>query len=164
MWLKRATPQNIVIGGAAGALPPVVAWAAASGAAPAEAWLLFLIIFVWTPPHFWALALYREGDYGRAGVPMMPNVKGEASTRRQIFAYSVLVAIAGVSPYAFGFAGLAYAAVAAAFGAGFLMLAWRVLTAEEGAKGEAKQLFGFSILYLFVLFAAMLVEDVARLV
>jgi protoheme IX farnesyltransferase len=163
MWLKRITPQNIVIGGAAGALPPVVAWAAASGTAPAEAWLLFLIIFLWTPPHFWALALYREGDYGRAGVPMMPNVKGEKSTRRQIFAYTILVVLAGVSPYAFGFAGLVYLAAAAAFGAGFMLLAFRVLRADEGAKGEAKQLFAFSILYLFVLFAAMLAEDVARL-
>ena len=159
MWLKRTTPQNIVIGGAAGALPPVVAWAAISGTAPVEAWILFAIIFLWTPPHFWALALYREGDYARAGVPMMPNVAGEASTRRQIFAYSIALVAAGVAPFAAGFGGYAYLAASSAFGAGLLMLAWRVLTAPARSKDAAKQLFAFSILYLFALFAALLVED-----
>ncbi len=159
MWLKRTTPQNIVIGGAAGALPPVVAWAAISGTAPLEAWILFAIIFLWTPPHFWALALYREGDYARAGVPMMPNVAGEASTRRQIFAYSIALVAAGVAPFAAGFGGYAYLAISSAFGAGLLMLAWRVLIAPARSKDAAKQLFAFSILYLFALFAALLVED-----
>ena len=160
MWLKRATPQNIVIGGAAGALPPVVAWAAAAGTAPIEAWVLFAIIFLWTPPHFWALALYRESDYARAGVPMMPNVAGEASTRRQILAYSVALVLAGVAPFVAGFGGYAYLAISSAFGAGFLMLAWRVLKAPPRSKDEAKQLFAFSILYLFALFAALLIEDI----
>jgi protoheme IX farnesyltransferase len=159
MWLKRATPQNIVIGGAAGALPPVVAWAAATGTAPVEAWILFAIIFLWTPPHFWALALYRESDYARAGVPMMPNVAGEASTRRQIFAYSIALVLAGVAPFAAGFGGYAYLAVSSAFGAGLLMIAWRVLKAAPRSKDEAKQLFAFSILYLFALFEALLIED-----
>jgi protoheme IX farnesyltransferase len=163
MWLKRSTPQNIVIGGAAGALPPVVAWAAASGSAPLNAWILFLIIFLWTPPHFWALALYREGDYARAGVPMMPNVAGEDSTRKQIFGYAIMLAIAGISPYATGLGGLVYLAVSSAFGAGFLVLAWRVLKAPPKSKEAPKQLFAFSILYLFALFAALLVEDIYSL-
>ncbi len=160
MWLKRSTPQNIVIGGAAGALPPVVAWAAITGAAPLDAWILFAIIFLWTPPHFWALALYRESDYARAGVPMMPNVAGEASTRKQILAYSIVLVAAGIAPFATGLGGLAYLAISSAFGAGLLVIAWRLLKAPPRSKEAAKQLFAFSILYLFVLFAALLVEDV----
>ncbi len=163
MWLKRITPQNIVIGGAAGALPPVVAWAAASGTAPLDAWILFAIIFLWTPPHFWALALYREGDYARAGIPMMPNVAGEASTRKLIFGYAIILVICGIAPYATGLGGEAYLAISSAFGAGFLMLAWRVLKAPPGSKDAAKQLFAFSILYLFALFAALLAEDLFAL-
>jgi len=163
MWLKRLTPQNIVIGGAAGALPPVVAWAAASGTAPPDAWLLFAIIFLWTPPHFWALALYREGDYARAGVPMMPNVAGEASTKKQIFIYSLILVVAGLAPYATGLGGVVYLAIASAFGAGFLMLSWRVLKSAPRAKEAPKQLFAFSILYLFALFAALLIEDIYAL-
>ena len=104
MWLKRSTPQNIVIGGAAGALPPVIGWAAATNAIGIESLVLFLIIFLWTPPHFWALALFKVGDYAAAGIPMMPNVAGEASTRRQIFVYSLLLAPVGVLPWALGFA------------------------------------------------------------
>ncbi len=159
MWLKRTTPQNIVIGGVAGALPPVVAWAAVTGAAPADAWILFAIIFLWTPPHFWALALYRESDYARAGVPMMPNVAGEASTRKQIFAYSIALVASGVAPFIAGFGGYAYLAISSAFGAGLLAIAWRVLKAAPRSKEEPKQLFAFSILYLFALFAALLIED-----
>ncbi len=162
MWLKRTTPQNIVIGGAAGALPPVVAWAAASGAAPLDAWILFAIIFLWTPPHFWALALYREGDYERAGVPMMPNVKGEAATRRQIFAYALLLALACALPFVAGMAGPLYIAVATASGALFLWLSFRLLTSEAGAKAPAKRLFTFSIVHLFAIFAAILAEDLIR--
>ncbi len=160
MWLKRSTPQNIVIGGAAGALPPVVAWAAASGAAPLDAWILFAIIFLWTPPHFWALALYREGDYARAGVPMMPNVAGEESTKKQILGYSVILAVGGVAPYVTGLGGLVYLAVSSAFGAGFVLLAWRVFKSALRSKDAPKQLFAFSILYLFAIFAALLIEDV----
>ncbi len=163
MWLKRTTPQNIVIGGAAGALPPVVAWAAASGTAPLDAWILFAIIFLWTPPHFWALALYREGDYARAGIPMMPNVAGEQSTKRQIFGYAIILAIAGLAPYATGLGDLVFLAISSAFGAGIVILAWRVLKSPLRAKEPAKQLFTFSILYLFALFAALLVEDLFSL-
>ncbi|MEX0644225.1 MAG: heme o synthase [Parvularculaceae bacterium] len=162
MWLKRLTPQNIVIGGAAGALPPVVGWAAASGAAPFEAWLLFLIIFLWTPAHFWALALFREGDYARAGVPMMPNAKGRDVTRRQIFLYALLTAAAGLAPTLFGFAGWFYGAVAAIAGAAFVHLAWRVRTIGDADDRPAKRLFGFSIAYLFALFAALLAEMLVR--
>ena len=161
MWLKRSTPQNIVIGGAAGALPPVVGWAAASGAAPLEAWVLFAIIFLWTPPHFWALALYKRGDYERAGVPMMPVVKGEASTRRQIFIYALVLALSGLAPFLIGMAGYFYLAVSTIFGAGFVWLSWRVFREPDGEYGTAKKLFGFSILFLFALFAALLVEALA---
>ncbi|MFQ5561952.1 MAG: heme o synthase [Parvularculaceae bacterium] len=163
MWLKRATPQNIVIGGAAGALPPVVGWAAASGAAPLEAWILFLIIFLWTPPHFWALALYKQSDYARAGVPMMPVVKGERATRRQILVYALLLAATGIAPFAVGMAGPFYLAAAAAMGAGMV---WRALAVAREGEGEiraAKKLFAFSIFYLFSLFAALLVETMAGL-
>lgn len=158
MWLKRATPQNIVIGGAAGALPPVVGWAAVTGAAPLEAWVLFAIIFLWTPPHFWALSLYRRGDYERAGIPMMPVVKGETSTRRQIFAYSIVLVLSGLAPFAIGMSSYLYLGVALALGGVFLQRAWGVLRAEEGEYRAAKKLFSFSILYLFALFATILIE------
>lgn len=160
MWLKRATPQNIVIGGAAGALPPVVGWAAAGGSAPLEAWILFGVIFLWTPPHFWALSLYKRGDYERAGVPMMPVVKGEASTKRQIFAYALLLAASGVAPFFVGMAGYLYLVVSAALGAVFVWLSWRVLRTGEREYGPAKKLFRFSLLYLFAIFAALLIETV----
>jgi protoheme IX farnesyltransferase len=159
MWLKRVTPQNIVIGGAAGALPPVVGWAAVSGDAPLAAWTLFLIVFLWTPPHFWALSLYRESDYARADIPMMPVVKGERSTRRQIFAYAILLALAALGPFTVGIAGQAYLAAASAGSAAFLFLSFRLLTAESGSKAEAKTLFAYSLLYLFALFAVLLAED-----
>ena len=163
MWLKRLTPQNIVIGGAAGALPPVVGWAAVSGAAPLEAWVLFAIIFLWTPPHFWALALYKRGDYEAAGIPMMPVVKGEASTRRQIFAYALILAASGVAPYIIGMASIAYLGVALALGSAFVWLSWRVMRAEKDDYGPAKKLFGFSIVYLFAIFATILIERVVAI-
>ena len=163
MWLKRLTPQNIVIGGAAGALPPVVGWAAAANAAPLEPWVLFAVIFLWTPPHFWALALYKRGDYERAGVPMMPVAKGEASTRKQIFAYALILAATGLAPFLLGFAGYLYLAVSTALGAGFVWLSWKVLRAPEGDYGSAKKLFGFSILYLFGVFATILIEHLTGL-
>ncbi|MEO1252002.1 MAG: heme o synthase [Pseudomonadota bacterium] len=158
IWLKRLTPQNIVIGGAAGALPPVVGWAAITGTAPLEAWILFAIIFLWTPPHFWALALFKEGDYARAGVPMMPVVKGAASTRRQIFAYSIVLALSGVAPFFVGMAGGLYLAAALGLGAWFIVAAWRVLKAAADDKKPAIDLFKFSILYLFALFAVIPAE------
>jgi protoheme IX farnesyltransferase len=211
MWLKRTTPQNIVIGGLAGALPPAVGWAAASGTTPLNAWLLVAIIFVWTPPHFWALSLLTKGDYERAGVPMMPVVRGEASTRAQILAYSLVLAPLGLAPAFTGLGGPLYLAVATLGGAGFVVLAARLafpshpslpslpfmgrdsdaqrrrvgvpeasagvgddpdsptLTASRsslpmmGRDGYAKALFGFSILYLTLLFAALLVEHVGGL-
>ena len=160
MWLKRATPQNIVIGGAAGAFPPMIGEAAVSGTIGIETIVLFLIIFLWTPPHFWALALVKSGDYARAGIPMMPTVAGPDSTRRQIFAYTLLLVPAGLAPVALGFGGLAYAVVSILSGAAVLALAAQVLVHRNGepAARAAQHLFAFSILYLFLLFAALLAE------
>lgn len=159
MWLKRTTPQNIVIGGAAGAFPPMVGWAAATGGIGVEAILLFLIIFFWTPPHFWALSLWRAGDYARAGIPMLPVVAGFAETRRQILLYALVLAPVGTSPWLMGYTGLMYGAVSVAGGAMMMALAWQVKR-TQGAGGEAaaKRLFTFSILYLFLLFAVLLVD------
>jgi protoheme IX farnesyltransferase len=160
MWLKRLTPQNIVIGGAAGALPPVIAQAAVTGSVGVDSLVLFAIIFIWTPPHFWALALVKSKDYERAGIPMMPNVAGPDSTRRRIVLYTILLVPAGLAPVALGFGGLVYAAAAATGGLSMLGLAIRVLRHRvgEGAARAAQHLFGFSILYLFALFAALLAE------
>jgi len=165
MWLKRRTPQNIVIGGAAGALPPAIGWAAATGSIAAEPILLFLIIFFWTPPHFWALSLYRIEDYARASVPMLPVVAGEAETRRQIMLYSLLLAPLGATPWLLGYAGALYGVLALVAGALLVALAVRVL-AEPRRQAEnrhlaSKQLFGFSILYLFLLFAVLLIDRMA---
>jgi protoheme IX farnesyltransferase len=161
MWLKRWTPQNIVIGGAAGALPPVIGWVAATGSLALEPILLFAIIFFWTPPHFWALSLYRTEDYARAGIPMLPVVAGARETRRQIVLYTLLLAPLGVAPWLFGYAGLSYGVVALATGAVMIALALRVRAEEGGAHAASKQLFGFSILYLFLLFAMLLVDHLA---
>jgi protoheme IX farnesyltransferase len=164
MWLKRATPQNIVIGGAAGAFPPMIGWAAATGGIGVESVLLFLVIFFWTPPHFWALSLYRAGDYARAGVPMLPVVAGAAETRRQILRYSVVLLPVGLSPWAFGHAGLLYGVVAGAAGAAMVALAVRVLRERDGAGDHAaKHLFAFSILYLVLVFAALLTEGLGAM-
>jgi heme o synthase len=157
-WLKRTTPQNIVIGGAAGALPPVVGWAAATGEVGLEPLVLFLIIFLWTPPHFWALALNRTDDYARAGVPMLPVVAGRAATTRQILTYSGLLALASELPWAIGFAGTMYGEIAAICGAIFLLLAARLNRSVEADRRTAQRLFVFSIAYLFVLFATLLVD------
>jgi heme o synthase len=159
-WLKRRTPQNIVIGGAAGALPPMIGWAAVTSSISWEGVALFLIIFLWTPPHFWALALYRSRDYARAGIPMMPNVRGAAHTRLQILLYTAATALAGFLPVLLGFARYGYTAAAALLGGGFLFCAWRVYRSREGADPDraCRQLFAFSILYLFALFGALWVE------
>ncbi len=157
MWLKRSTPQNIVIGGAAGALPPVIGWAAATGTLAVEPVLLFLIIFFWTPPHFWALSLYRSDDYARAGIPMLPVVAGAAETRRQILLYTLILAPLGAAPWLLGFAGAAYGVAAAAIGVVLIALALRVHNERQGYRAS-KQLFGFSILYLFLLFAMLLID------
>jgi protoheme IX farnesyltransferase len=157
VWLKRSTPQNIVIGGAAGALPPMIGWAAASGTLALEPTLLFLIIFFWTPPHFWALSLYRVEDYVRAGIPMLPVVAGEQETRRQILLYTLILAPLGVAPWLLGYAGWAYGVAALTLGACMITLALRVWR-ERSGHTASKQLFGFSILYLFALFAMLLVD------
>jgi len=156
IWLKRSTPQNIVIGGAAGAFPPMIGWAAATGSVGLESIFLFLIIFLWTPPHFWALALCRAGDYERAGVPMLPVVAGTQETIRQIRMYSLVLIPVGIAPWLIGAASVVYGVTAALAGALLLALAWRV---RSGGR-EAKALFGYSILYLFVLFAMLLVDHV----
>jgi protoheme IX farnesyltransferase len=157
-WLKRTTPHNIVIGGAAGALPPVVGWVAATGQIGLEPLTLFLIIFLWTPPHFWALALNRADDYARAGVPMLPIVAGRAATTRQILIYSGLLALASELPWAIGLAGTVYGAIAAICGALFLLLAVQLNRSFGPDRRSAHRLFVFSIAYLFVLFAALLVD------
>jgi protoheme IX farnesyltransferase len=159
MWLKRRTPQNIVIGGAAGALPPVIGWAAVTGSIDVAPLVLFAIIFMWTPPHFWALGLFREGDYAAAGVPMLPVTHGARETRKQILLYSLILVPLGLVPLFLGFAHAVYGVTAAVLGALFLFYAvqlWR-----RPSDRRAGKLFGFSILYLFALFAALLIESVA---
>jgi protoheme IX farnesyltransferase len=156
--LKRSTPQNIVIGGAAGALPPVIGWAAATGDVGLEPLALFLIIFLWTPPHFWALALNRTDDYARAGVPMLPVVAGRAATTRQMLIYGALLVLASELPWVLGFAGAVYGAIAAICGALFLLLARQLNRSIEADRRAAHRLFVFSIVYLFVLFAALLID------
>lgn len=163
MWLKRRTPQNIVIGGAAGAFPPMIGWAAVTGTVSVESVLLFLIIFMWTPPHFWALALYRCRDYERVGVPMLPVVAGLDETRRQILIYALLLVPLAITPALIGLGGVAYLGVSSVLGVAFLTLAFKVYRVREGREADhaAKQLFGFSILYLFLLFAVLLAEQLA---
>jgi protoheme IX farnesyltransferase len=166
MWLKRSTPQNIVIGGAAGAFPPMIGWAAVTGNITLAPVLMFLIIFFWTPPHFWALGLLKSDDYARAKVPMLPVVAGPDETRKQILIYSLILAPTGLAPTIAGFAGWIYGAVALVCGALFLQLAWRVYRERTGAAAAtaAKRLFAFSLLYVFVLFAALLADNLlARL-
>ena len=166
MTLKRWTPQNIVIGGAAGALPPLIGWAGATGGISAGALALFLFIFLWTPPHFWALALCRAGDYERVGVPMLPNVVGPVKTCRQILAYSLLLVASSFGALLIPGVGLLYAAVAAVCGAIFLRRAFALFAlreAEEGPRRKAAMaLFHFSILYMFLLFAALLAQTLVN--
>jgi protoheme IX farnesyltransferase len=157
-WLKRRTPQNIVIGGAAGALPPVIGWAAATGEVGVEPLILFLIIFLWTPPHFWALSLNRAEEYARAGVPMLPVVAGRAATTRLILVYSLLLVPIALLPWALGFAGTIYAATAVICGAIFLVPAFRLRRSSDTDRRDASHLFVFSIFYLSLLFAALLAD------
>ena len=183
LLLKRRTPQNIVIGGAAGAFPPVIGWAAVTGEAPWQAWLLFLIIFLWTPPHSWALALYSAGDYAKAGIPMMPVARGAKSTRLQILIYTLIFVPVAIAPAFLGLGGVVYLAVSVAGGLFFLALAfrlWRSRAGDQPDKAEAvgreaalydvraeakpaRNLFAFSILYLMALFSALLVEQLPGL-
>nr|WP_298916841.1 heme o synthase [uncultured Algimonas sp.] len=174
MWLKRSTPQNIVIGGAAGAFPPMVAYAAVTGTVTLDSALLFLIIFFWTPPHFWALALYKQTDYGRVGIPMMPNVKGAARTRTEILVYSLLLFGLTLLPWWTGLGGTLYGVAAVGLGAVFVGLAWRVFRSQAGDKPSdadagalyavrsgnqaARNLFAYSILYLFAIFGMLTVD------
>lgn len=158
MWLKRSTPQNIVIGGAAGAFPPMIGWAAVTGSLSLEPILLFAIIFIWTPPHFWALALYRTEDYARAGIPMLPVVAGEVVTRRHILLYTLLLVPVGIAPWPLGFAGVMYGVTSVVTGAIMLWLAWQVFRERRPVERACRNLFAFSILYLFLLFAVLLVE------
>jgi protoheme IX farnesyltransferase len=158
IWLKRRTAQNIVIGGAAGALPPVVGWAAATGTVGLEPLILFLIIFLWTPPHFWALSLNRMDEYARAGVPMLPVVAGKAATARRILTYSVLLVPTTVLPWALGYCGMIYGATTVIGGTAFIVLAAQLSRSRGTDRRAAHRLFGFSISYLFLLFAALLVD------
>jgi heme o synthase len=160
MWLKRATPQNIVIGGAAGAFPPMIGWAAVSGTLTLESAALFLIIFLWTPPHFWALALYKQGDYGAAGIPMLPNVAGEQATKLQILLYSLVLAVSTFAPVYLGVAGTIYGVVAAVTGASLILLSWRLFRTRESVamRRSARALFAYSLSYLFVIFLALLTD------
>jgi protoheme IX farnesyltransferase len=160
MWLKRWTPQNIVIGGAAGAVPPMIGWAAATGEVSLESFVLFLIIFMWTPPHFWALALLRTKDYARAGVPMLPVTHGADATRTQILVYAILLGPLGMVPAIIGLGGLLYTATASVLGSLFVVMALDCYRKREGEEADraAKHLFAYSVLYLFLLFAVLLVE------
>jgi protoheme IX farnesyltransferase len=155
VWLKPRTPQNIVIGGAAGAFPPLIGWVAATGHVETLPVLLFLLIFFWTPPHFWALALFMEADYEAAGIPMLPNVAGEAATRRQIVLYTLPMAVCALAPPVVGLAGTLYAGVAVVLTCAFFLLALRVWRRLPGAE---RSLFKYSILYLFALFAALVLD------
>ena len=161
LWLKRRTPQNIVIGGAAGAFPPMIGWAAVTGEIALMPVLLFLLIFFWTPPHFWALALYRQKDYANVGVPMLPVVKGSDTTRRHILGYSLLLAAVSLLPTLVGTAGWLYLAAAAALSGVLVRDAWRLL--RTASDREAMRLFKFSILYLFGLFLALVLDHALRL-
>jgi heme o synthase len=168
MWLKRRTPQNIVIGGAAGAFPPVIGWAAVTGSVDLVPLLLFAIVFVWTPPHFWSLALFANADYRRAGVPMLPVVAGARATRRQIVLYTLVLVPLSLAPWLIGFSGLVYGLAAIVLGVGFLVGVWRVATDRQDASGvsltndaPARAAFKYSILYLFALFAALAVDRLA---
>jgi protoheme IX farnesyltransferase len=163
MWLKRSTPQNIVIGGAAGAFPPMIGWAAVTGTVSIESCLLFLIIFLWTPPHFWALALYKQSDYGAAGIPMLPNVAGEAATKLQILLYSLILVATTLVPSVIGFGGIVYTATAAVTGASFIWLAWRLYrTRDDKAMRKAgRSLFTYSLSYLFIIFLAFITDHAA---
>ena len=158
IWLKRRTPQNIVIGGAAGAFPPLVGWAAATGQVALPALALFALIFFWTPPHFWALSLYRAGDYAKAGVPMLPVVAGARETRKQMLLYTLVLWPVAVSPSLLGIAGWVYGAAALALSAVFTGFALRVM--RDPRERAAKEMFGFSILYLFLLFALLVADRI----
>ncbi|WP_375210113.1 heme o synthase [Hyphomonas jannaschiana] len=170
MWLKRSTPQNIVIGGGAGAFPPVIGWAAVTGNTPLDAWILFAITFFWTPPHFWALSLLAHSEYEKAGVPMLPVTHGAKATRLQMLLYTIVLAAISMAPLATGLGGWIYGVVTGVLNLAFLYYAvrvWRSHAGDAGAPGAdqklARSMFLFSILYLFLVFAALIVEHAAGL-
>ncbi len=158
VWLKRRTPQNIVIGGLAGAFPPMIGWAAATGDVTLFPVLMVVLIFLWTPPHFWALALFVKMDYAKAGVPMLPVVAGEAATRQQIFLYTLAMAVCAVAPWPLGLTGALYGVSATILSGIFTVLAWRVARNTSDGYGPEKALFGYSIVYLFAVFAALALD------
>jgi len=160
MWLKRSTPQNIVIGGASGAFPPMIGWACVTGGVSLDSILLFMIIFLWTPAHFWALALFKMRDYGSVGVPMMPNVAGESSTKNQIVVYAVLTAVTAVAPTLTGLSGLGYGIFSAVLGAVFIYCSIAVRRMPDGDEKmvPAKKMFAYSVFYLFAVFSALLAD------
>ena len=160
LWLKPSTPQNIVIGGAAGAMPPVLGWAAMRGDVGLEAWILWLIIFLWTPPHFWALALYRLDDYRRSGLPMLPITHGSLHTRSAMLAYSLALFVATLLPFVVGMSGAAYAVFAVPLGAAFVWRVWQLR--QDYSDALARRIFRYSILYLALLFTALLVDRALR--
>jgi protoheme IX farnesyltransferase len=165
VWLKRSTPQNIVIGGAAGSFPPMIGWAAVTGTIDLQSCLLFLVIFLWTPPHFWALALYKQGDYAEAGIPMLPNVAGEKNTKLQILLYSFVLLAASLVPPFVGLGGKLYFVVALATGLAFLWMAWQLFRTTDtvAMKRAGRRLFTYSLSYLFVIFLAFVIDHVVFL-
>jgi protoheme IX farnesyltransferase len=166
VWLKRATPQNIVIGGAAGAFPPMIGWAAVTGDISLPSVILFLVIFLWTPPHFWALALYKQGDYGAAGIPMLPNVAGEKNTKVQILLYALVLVASSFAWVWFGYAGTIYTTVAIVTGASFVWLAFKLFrtNTDVSMRRTARTLFTYSLSYLFIIFLALVVDHFGKLV
>lgn len=158
IWLKPRTPMNIVIGGAAGALPPIIGWAAVTGSVSIEPMILFSIIFMWTPPHFWALALYKNGDYSKAGIPMLPSVKGKENTRKQMLIYTLLLFPITLSPYFIGMSGLIYLSGAALLGLGFILHSVRVYVRKTDA--DARAMFLYSLLHLFGIFSLLVIDKV----
>jgi protoheme IX farnesyltransferase len=162
MWLKRSTPQNIVIGGAAGAIPPMIGWAVVTNSVSVQSLVLFLIIFLWTPPHFWALALYKRGDYEAAGIPMLPNVAGNAAAKLQILVYSVILVLSTLLPQAVGLAGPIYTLIAVATGGWFLWLALNLFrtTDDKAMRKAGRSLFTYSLSYLFVIFLVLMADHI----
>ncbi len=158
MWLKRRTPQNIVIGGAAGAFPPMIGWAAVTGGVDAASIVLFLLIFFWTPPHFWALALFSSDDYRLANIPMLPVIKGPRETKRQMLAYTIVLFPLAVAPYYLGVGGVGYLIASAVLGLLFILSALRVMKEPDGQTRAARQMFGYSVFYLFAIFAALVAD------
>ena len=159
IWLKRRTPQNIVIGGAAGAFPPVIGWACATGDVSTFPIILFVLIFIWTPPHFWALALYKDTEYSRAKIPMLPVIKGQRKTKQQILAYSLLLFVVSLSPYYFGFSGIFYLFFSITLGVYFVHLAYKIFKSNDKNKTiYAPKLFKFSILYLYLIFLILVID------